>query len=344
MRYRTLGKTELKVSEVGFGTIPIMRLKDDARAIKVIRRAYQLGITFFDSARSYGNSEERLGKALRGKDCIIATKSSVQSRQEMAQDIDASLKALQRETIDLYQLHLVTDARDLRQRMAPEGALQALIQARKAGKIRHIGITGHCRQTLVKAVKKHEIFETVQVPFNYVEDEILDGLLPLCLKKDLGVIAMKPLGGGNITQAKLALKFILGYPISSAIPGMQSIKEVKENAAIGGGSLAISDQDKRALAKSRKELDKLSCRRCGYCLPCPQGIPINWLLMVRSMIKRMGAVRVVNQDLVKAAELAQGCVRCETCVKKCPYDLPIPDLLEKEVAWLHSLPEFRKKL
>ncbi len=228
---RRLGKTDLEVTIVGFGGIPI-QLETDENAIAAVRRAYDLGVNFFDTARGYTTSEERLGTALEARPYIVATKSGARDPEGVYHDVLRSLQNLRRDHIDLYQLHGVNDDEDLQKALAPGGALEGLRRARDEGKIAHIGITGHRRETLVNAVKQCDDFATVQVPFNLVETEILDTLVPLCQERDVGTIAMKPVGGGNFTNAPLAVKWCLTQPITTAIPGMANVREVEEDVAV----------------------------------------------------------------------------------------------------------------
>jgi predicted aldo/keto reductase-like oxidoreductase len=246
-------------------------------------------------------------------------------------------------------MHLIADSADLKTRMGPGGALEALLAAREAGKIDHIGITGHRIQALVEGVRRHEVVETVQVPFNMVEDDPLKELIPLCLKRQVGVIAMKPVGGGNLagpgligksTRASLALRWVLSYPVSSAIPGMRTVAEVEENVPIGSGSLDIPDEEEDMLDVLKADLSARTCRRCDYCMPCPQGIQLSVLLRLKSMVQRIGAESVITPRLVEQVAVAETCVRCETCVGKCPYDLPIPDLLQEEIDWLRTREDY----
>ncbi|MGB9847437.1 MAG: aldo/keto reductase, partial [Desulfotomaculales bacterium] len=207
MEMRQLGRTGLKVSLIGFGGIPIQRVNNEAAAV-VLQAALAAGINFFDTARGYTDSEEKFGLVLGkgGLHPVIATKSMARTREEMAADIERSLKNLQVDYIDLYQLHNVRSREDLRQVLAPDGALAALREAQAAGKVRHVGITGHVVDVLAEAVQTGE-FETVQFPFNAVEREGAARLLPLAEKLDMGVIVMKPLAGGALRPVRLALRF-----------------------------------------------------------------------------------------------------------------------------------------
>lgn len=337
---RRLGKTNLQVTVVGFGGIPIQVVPEDV-ALATVRRAHDLGVTFFDTARGYTNSEERIGQALDGGDYYVATKSGNREADGIYQDVERSLENLRRQQIDLYQLHGVNDDEQLEKVLAPGGAVEGLRRARDEGKIAHIGITGHRRETLVRAVQMCDDFATVQVPFNLVEDEILENLIPVCADRDVGIIAMKPCGGGNFTNAPLAVKWCIAQPIAVAIPGMATPQEVEENLA-AAQSLELTPEERVAIDRMKSELDQRTCRRCRYCEPCPQGVQISSLLHGRSIIRRMGAARWKEwgaREIIASAEL---CTECGECLTKCPYDLPIPELLREVVAYCETIPELAK--
>jgi len=338
---RRLGKTGLEVTVVGFGGIPIQVVPEEV-AVAAVRRAYDLGVNFFDTARGYTNSEERIGKALAGCEHFIATKSGNREAEGIYRDVERSLANLGRKQIDLYQLHGVNDDDELEKALARGGAVEGLRRARDEGKIAHIGITGHRRETLIRAVEVCEDFATVQVPFNLVEDEILDRLAPICQQRDVGVIAMKPCGGGNFTNAPLALKWCIAQPISVAIPGMANPQEVEEDVAMAA-TAELTPEELVAVERMKQELDQRTCRRCRYCEPCPQGVQISSLLHGRSVVRRMGAARWKEWgalDMIASADL---CTECGTCLERCPYNLPIPELVREVVAYFRTIPELREE-
>ncbi len=334
---RRLGKTNLHVTVVGFGGIPIQIVSEDV-AIAAVRRAYDLGVNFFDTARGYTNSEERIGQALEGRDCYIATKSGNREAQGIRRDVERSLAALRRSRIDLYQLHGVNNDDELENVLAPGGALEGLRRARDEGKIAHIGISGHRRETLVRAVRRCDDFATVQVPFNLVEDEILRELIPVCAEHDVGTIAMKPCGGGNFTDAPLALKWCIAQPIATAIPGMATPEEVEEDVRVAQDP-ELAPEEQVAVGRMKTELDQRTCRRCRYCEPCPHGVQISSLLHGRSIVRRMGAARWKDwgaREIIASADL---CNECGECLPKCPFELPIPELIREAVAYYETVPE-----
>jgi predicted aldo/keto reductase-like oxidoreductase len=338
---RRLGRTGLEVTVVGFGGIPIQVVPEEV-AIAAVRRAYDLGVNFFDTARGYTNSEERIGKALAGCEHFIASKSGNREAEGIYRDVERSLANLGHERIDLYQLHGVNDEEELAKALAPGGAVEGLRRARDEGKIAHIGITGHRRETLIRAVEACEDFATVQVPFNLVEDEILERLVPLCQERDVGIIAMKPCGGGNFTNAPLAVKWCIAQPITVAIPGMANPQEVEEDVAMAV-TAELAREEMVAVERMKQELDQRTCRRCRYCEPCPQGVQISSLLHGRSVVRRMGAGRWKEWGAVSMIASADLCTECGTCLTRCPYDLPIPELVREVVAYYRTIPELTEE-
>ena len=243
MRYRRLGKTGLDVSVVGFGGIPIQRISTEETG-KVVDRCVQLGINFFDTARGYTDSEEKLGKTLaehRDK-VLIATKSMARDRRDGG-GYQKSLETMAVDYIELYQLHNIKDQETFDQVMAADGALAALKEAKEKGLIGHIGVTGHNKEFLLKIMESGEV-ETVQFPFNPVETNGVQEIIDLADEMDIGTIVMKPLAGGAITNADLALRYLFDQGVTTAIPGMDTISQVEENAMAGGDGSPLSAKRK----------------------------------------------------------------------------------------------------
>ncbi|HHW28051.1 MAG TPA: aldo/keto reductase [Syntrophomonadaceae bacterium] len=328
MEYRRLGKTDLKVSVIGFGGIPVQRI-DTASAEKVVKRAVELGINFFDTARAYTDSEEKLGLALKKHrdQVIIATKSMARDKKSMAEDIDKSLRTMGVDYIDLYQMHNVKDKETLEQVLGADGALAALIEAKEKGKIRHIGVTGHIKAMLLEILKTEEI-ETVQFPFNPVETDGAKDVIDLAGKMDAGIIVMKPLAGGALTNAKLSLRYILEHPVSVAIPGMDSLEQVEENAAVGNERKPLTDQEQEELAQLVEKLGTSFCRRCEYCLPCQQGIDIPSVFLFDGYYTRYDLKDWAIGRYQALKVKADSCVECGECEERCPYNLPIREMLK----------------
>lgn len=329
MIYRRLGKTDLQVSVVGFGGIPIQRI-DASSTEKVVNRAIDLGINFFDTARGYTDSEEKLGAALKKhKDkVIIATKSMARDKKRMAEDIEKSLMTLGVDYIDLYQLHNVKDKSAMEQVLAADGALAALKEAKEKGKIRHIGVTGHIKDILLEILQTGEV-ETVQFPFNPVEVSGAGKLFELAEKMDTGVIIMKPMAGGALTNAKLTLSFILEHPVTVAIPGMDSPEQVEENAAVGSTPRPLSELEREELARLVTKLGTRFCRRCEYCLPCQQGIDIPSVFLFDGYYTRYDLKDWAKERYQAMDVKPDDCLECGECEERCPYNLPIREMLKE---------------
>jgi predicted aldo/keto reductase-like oxidoreductase len=287
-----------------------------------------LGINFFDSARGYTDSEAKLGSVLRQRrnEAIIATKSMARTAQDMASDIQASLKAMGVDYIDLYQMHNIKNQAALEKVLGPGGALEALQQAREAGLIRHIGVTGHIKEFLLATLQIPEI-ETVQFPFNPVETNGVQELLELSEKTDTGVIVMKPLAGGAFSKASLALRFVLEHPVSTVIPGMDSLQQLEENVKAGLDPLPLSVQEKKALEEETCRLGTVFCRRCEYCRPCRQGIDIPSVFLFDGYYRRYNLQEWARERYHKLKATADQCIGCGECEEQCPYSLPIRKML-----------------
>ncbi|MGB9791446.1 MAG: aldo/keto reductase [Thermacetogeniaceae bacterium] len=334
MRYRKLGRTGLQVSEIGFGGIPIQRISRQ-EAAAVINRAIDLGINFFDTARNYTDSEEKLGAVLRERrdEVIIATKSMARTKDEMAADIRKSIETMRVDYIDIYQMHNVKDRESLEKVLSEDGALAALKEAKEKGLIRHIGVTGHVKSFLIDVIKTGEV-ETVQFPFNPIETDGAEELLRLAQETNTGVIVMKPLAGGAFKNPTLSLRYILTHPVSVVIPGMDSVKQVEENAAVGNAPLELSPEERKTLEEEVARLGKTFCRRCEYCQPCPQGIDIPMVFLLDGYYQRYDLKEWARQRYEGLKVKADACQECGECEEKCPYSLPIRRMLKEAAARL----------
>ena len=328
MEYRVLGKTGLKISRLGFGGIPIQRI--DAEGTRnVIRHLHDKGVNYIDTARGYTVSEEFLGYALEGirQDFVLATKSMARTKEAMAQDIETSLKNLRTDYIDLYQIHNPSAA-DLEQVQAPGGALEALEEAKAAGKIGHIGITLHPVDLFEKAVELPWV-ETIMFPYNIVETQA-EEMIRICGEKNIGFIAMKPLAGGAIDDADLALRFICkNSDVSVVIPGMATIAEAEQNFAAVCNDAPLSAEEEQKIAKIRGELGTQFCRRCNYCAPCTAGISIYSMFLMQGYHDRYDLKEWAKARYNAMPKTASDCVDCGICETRCPYNLPIRQMLKK---------------
>ena len=331
MEYRTLGKTGLRISRIGFGGIPIQRI--DAEGTKeLIRYLHTAGVNYIDTARSYTVSEEYLGYALEGirQDFVLATKSPALTKEAMAKDIDISLKNLRTDYIDLYQIHNPS-AEGLEKILAPGGALEALQEAKAAGKIGHIGITLHPVELFKQAVD-FEWAETIMFPYNLVETQA-EELIHICAERNIGFIDMKPLAGGAIEDATLALRFIAANPdVAVVIPGMATIDEAKQNIAAVNNMEALTAEEHAKIKEICNSLGTQFCRRCNYCAPCAAGISIYVQFLLEGYYTRYDLKDWATARYNAQAKNASDCIGCGICETRCPYNLPIRDMMKKVAA------------
>ena len=343
MNHVVLGRTGLKVNPFGFGGIPIQRVTED-EAVAVVHRCYDLGVNYFDTARGYTVSEERIGKALKDvrDDVIFATKSGRRTAEGLEADLETSLGNLRTDRIDVYQLHNVSSPEAWAEIKGPGGALTALYRAKDRGQIEHLGITSHDPGICIEIIEEN-IFETMMIPFNYLTPIPQERLLPLCRNMNVGTIAMKPFGGGAFTNVNAALRFVLGSEnVDVVIPGMMTIGELEENHAVATGSLNLSLEDNALIEIDRAELGVQFCRACNYCQPCQQDIPISYVLRAESQtLKRMGWRSGMEERLIDVIEVTRTCSECAECEDRCPYGLPIRELIQKRADSLEVLLEAR---
>ncbi len=328
-----LGRTNMMVSRLGFGGIPIQRLPEED-AVAVVKRCLDLGITFLDTANGYTTSEERIGKAVAGRrrQVILATKSLARNPEDLEKHIKLSLKRLAVDYIDLYQFHGVNDLKSLDGVLASDGLMPVVEEAREAGLIRHIGITSHQIDVAKKAVRSDR-FETVMFPFNFLTPEAADELFPLCREHDVGFIDMKPMAGGMVDNASIAIKFLRRFPEVVMIPGIEKIEEIEEIAAILEGPVEMTEAELREMERIRNELGARFCHRCDYCQPCMAEIPISAVLAAGSFYKRLPPEDFFGGFVPAAMAKATDCLGCGECEERCPYHLPIREMIEEQAEW-----------
>lgn len=328
MEYRILGKTGLKISRLGFGGIPIQKI--DAEGTRaLVGELIKEGINFIDTARGYTVSEQYLGFALEGvrDNFVLATKSMARTKDAMAKDIDVSLKNLRTDYIDLYQVHN-PGAKDLEQVMAPGGALEALYEAKTAGKIGHIGITLHSVELFRRALELPWV-ETVMFPYNIVETQG-EQLIAQCADKNIGFICMKPLAGGAIEDAVTALRFTVSNPaVTTVIPGMADAAEIAQNVAAVSDTAPLSSEEQSAIVEIKRLLGTNFCRRCNYCAPCTVGINISGIFLFEGYYSRYDLKDWASDRYSNLSKTASDCIECGVCEQRCPYNLPIRQMLKK---------------
>ena len=332
MKYRTLGKTGLNVSVVGLGGIPVQRITPE-KTRELLERLVQLGVNFIDTARGYTVSEEYLGAALEGMrdKFYLATKSMSRDYEHMAADVETSLSNLRTDHIDLYQLHNIKTQADFELAFSDKGAVAALQDAVKAGKVRHIGATAHSVDALAELLRHPEI-ETVMFPYNIVENQG-EALFAQAKLQNVGVIVMKPMAGGSIEDGTLAMRYILrNENCTVAIPGMAELAEAEENAAAAGIEGPLTEDELARIETIREQLSGNFCRRCGYCAPCTVDIDIPSCFLFEGYLKRYDLAQWAKERYSGMKVKASACIGCGKCEARCPYELPIREKLKAVAA------------
>jgi predicted aldo/keto reductase-like oxidoreductase len=327
------GKSALMASRIAFGGIPIMRLST-AEAVKVVRGALDLGVNFIDTANAYLDSEEKIGAAIKGTrrdELILASKSGAGDKKTFNAHLDKCLAALGTDYVDFYQFHNIATKEKRDEIFAPGGAYEGMLEAVQAGKVRFPAFTSH-NVALAVEIMKTKRFYSVQLPYNFLDDDAEREAIPLARRLDMGFIAMKPLGGGLLDDAGLCFRYILRLEGVLPDPGVESLRELEEIARIAERKEPFSDADRDAVERYRAELGPSWCHRCDYCQPCRQGIAISTALTAKSFPKRMPLTRV-KAMLSGEFERARGCIECGDCMTRCPYHLAIPRLLKEVLAW-----------
>ena len=322
----TLGKTGITVEKNSFGALPIQRISKE-EAVKLLRKAYDHGVTFYDTARFYTDSEEKLGEAFEGmRDKIyIATKTAAVTPENFWKDLQTSLKNLRTDYIDIYQFHnpafcpMPGDG---------SGVYEAMLEAKEKGLIRHIGITNH-RLHVAKQAIESGLYETLQFPFCYLATEKDIELVELCKKADMGFIAMKALSGGLITNSAAAYAYLAQYDNVLPIWGVQRERELDEFLSYIKNPPKMTEELQAVIDSDRVQLKGEFCRGCGYCMPCPAGIEINNCARMSLMIRRAPAAAQMTPAMQEKMKKIEGCLHCGKCKSKCPYGLDTPTLLQK---------------
>lgn len=328
MEYVTLGKTGLKISRMGFGGIPIQRI-DAAGTKKLMESLVEKGINFIDSARGYTVSESYIGESIEGMrdKFILATKSMSRTKEAMAKDIEISLGNFRTDYIDLYQIHNPS-MEQLDQVVGTDGALEALMEAKAAGKIGHLGLTAHSLDVFKRALEMDWV-ETLMFPYNIVERQGED-LIHQCREKNIGFIDMKPLAGGAIEDGHLALRFICANPdVTVVIPGMYDVSEIEKNIEAVEEKKPLTAEELEGMEAIRKQLGTNFCRRCNYCQPCTVGINISGCFLFHGYLDRYGLEDWARDRYATLEVKASACIDCGACETRCPYNLPIREMLKK---------------
>ncbi len=322
----TLGRTGIVVNRNGFGALPVQRVSNE-EAVKLLRKAYDNGINFFDSARSYTDSEYKIGLALsdvRDK-IIIATKTPSTTVEGFWSDLEKSLAMLKTDYIDIYQFHNPS--------FCPKpndgtGLYEAMLEAKKQGKIRFIGITNHRLPVAIEAVESG-LYDTLQFPFSYLTDKKDEDLVDLCKEKNVGYICMKALSGGLITRSDAAYAYLSQFDNTLPIWGVQRENELDEFISYIDNPPAMTEEIKEFIENERKELVGEFCRGCGYCMPCPAGIEINNCARMSLLLRRSPTEGLLSGEGQAKMKKIEDCIECGNCKAHCPYGLDTPNLLKR---------------
>lgn len=325
MRSITLGKTGITVPQNAFGALPIQRVSVD-EAVSLLRNAYDGGMRFFDTARAYSDSEEKVGKAFEGmrSKVYISSKTQATTREKFEQDLDTTLRNLKTDYIDIYQLHCAARCYN-----SDDEIYNALVEAKRQGKVRHIGITAH-KIGVAEEIAESGLYETLQFPFSYLASERDIKLVERCREKDIGFIAMKGLSGGLLTDSKACMAFMSSYDVLP-IWGIQKQKELDEWLSFFTNEVTITDEIRAVIEKDRNELLGDFCRGCGYCMPCTVEITINQCARMSQMIRRAPSQNWLTDYWQQEMLKIDSCVDCGICMTRCPYELDIPSLLKKNL-------------
>ena len=326
MRQITLGSTGITVPQNAFGALPIQRVSTEM-AVKLLRRAYEGGMRFFDTARAYSDSEVKVGEAFDGmrKKVFIATKTGAKTPEEVRAQVETSLKNLRTDYIDIYQFHCADQC------YRPgdgTGMYECMEELKKEGKIRHIGITAHKLYIAEEAVESG-LYETLQYPFSYLSSEKEIALVKKCKEANMGFIAMKGLAGGLINRSEAAMAFMSQFDNALPIWGIQKEKELEEWLSYMAETPTMNEELTAYIEKEQKELTGEFCRGCGYCMPCPAGIMINQCARMSLMLRRAPSKAWLTPEMQAEMKKIEGCLHCNQCMKKCPYELNTPELLKK---------------
>ena len=318
-----LGKTDLEVNKNGFGALPIQR-RNEKDSIEILKKAYDNGINFYDTARFYTDSEEKLGKAFEDvrENIYIATKTGMETAEEFWSDLETSLKNLRTDYVDLYQFHNISFVPK-----AEDDLYKAILEAKQEGLIKHIGLTTH------KITHAHEaldsgLYETLQYPFSYLSGDEELKLIEKCKSLDIGFIAMKAMGGGLIKNSKASFAYINQFSNVLPIWGIQKLEELDEFLSYDSNTI-LDDKLKSAIEQDKKELGDNFCRGCGYCMPCPEEINISLCARMSLWIRRFPTEPNLDERTQEIMKHTLDCVECYECVDRCPYELDIPELLKE---------------
>ena len=319
-----LGKTNLEVNKNGFGALPIQRCTMQ-EAVEILKKAYDNGIDFYDTAHFYTDSEEKMGNAFKDiprEKIYIASKTAAETPEVFWSDLETSLKSLKTDYLDLYQFHNISFVPK-----KDDELFKAMLEAKEKGMIRHIGITTH-KITFAHEAIESGLYETLQYPFSYLSGEEEIELVEKCKKFDVGFIAMKAMGGGLITNSKASFAFLNQFDNVLPIWGVQKISELDEFLSYDSTTV-LDDELESTIENDKKELGEDFCRGCGYCMPCPEEIKISICARMSLWVRRFPTEPHLTEEWQKTMAQTENCIECYACVDKCPYELDIPRILKE---------------
>lgn len=328
MRNVTLGSTGITVPQNAFGALPIQRVSEE-KAVEILRKAYDGGMRFFDTARAYTDSEVKIGKAFAGmRDKVyIASKTMARKGEDLKKDLETTLNNLQTEYLDIYQIHLAPQCFKLGD---GTGMYEAMLEAKEQGKIKHIGITAH-KIGVAEEIIESGLYETLQFPFSYLSTEREEALISKCKEKHMGFIVMKGLAGGLLNNSKVIMAHMSQYDNALPIWGIQKVSELEEWLSYMNETPVMTKEIEEFIEKERKELAGDFCRSCGYCMPCPQDIMINQCARMALMLRRAPSELWLTEEMQSEMKKIETCIDCGACKSKCPYELDVPNLLRKNL-------------
>lgn len=324
----TLGSTGITSPQNAFGALPLQRIPEE-QAIHLLRRAYEGGMVYFDTARSYSNSEGRVGKAFKGMrdEVFIATKTMATTPERFWADLETSLSELQTDHIDVYQLH------NIQQCYRPgdgTGIYECMLEAKRQGKVLHLGVTAHKIGVAEEAIESG-LYETLQYPFNYLSMPREVALVEKCAAANMGFVVMKGMSGGLLTNGRAAMAFMNEHPHALPIWGMQREDELDEWLSYMDDTPVLDDELRAFIEGERKELAGNFCRSCGYCMPCPVEISIKDCARMSLMLRRAPSASWLTERWQAEMAKIDDCIECRQCESRCPYELPIPELLKQNL-------------
>lgn len=336
-----LGRTNLMVSRSGFGALPIQRISSFEDTKAILRKAYNSGINFFDTARMYTDSEEKIGYALADvrQNVIIATKSQATDKKTLLKHLETSLKNLRTDYVDILQLH---NPKELPSPEDPESSYAGMLEAQEKGMIRFIGFTNHNIKNAITAARS-KLYDTIQFPLNPLASDEDLRIIETCKEEDLGVIAMKGLSGGLITNAATTFTFLRQFDNVVPIWGIQKMSELDEFIELEKNPPALNEAMWELINKDRLELAGEFCRGCGYCMPCPAGIEIPTQARISLLLGRAPYQPFLEDAFRAKMDLIHKCIECGRCKKNCPYELDTPNLLKRELKKYNAFYEVHRK-